>query len=888
MAIWYSIKQFIMAEQEKQDINTPIEERIKATKGTKIGDDLVNPLERKLYDDLVTEHGNVMSDTKETMNKEFLSLIEDVGDISEGNQRQLREVAEMLGVTLTTKDGGLQMNYELFQKILKFQKEHEMKLTGIVDDTLYQALKKHTEEEKKADTPATPAEAEKKTDTPNATPAEEKKDTPYTGLAPEKTEKTREETIQSIAEKPFINDDSAYPVGPQTTEAAPVVTPIANWNTYAGDNERILPPSVPVGIAQNAGQNIGNINPTISPTEWEKTPVVEAPAPVETAAPTIPKVTTPNAPETPPAPEKPKVVALPVEEAAEKTAEVETILNEEAKKLWITSDDINYAQSPAGQEIVNMVLYYEWGDVGRTEDTVGYDLGWGINDRAKELRYALWGENDWIKTWIPSEKLIRQSVERMLHARIAVTKKSCADKQVPFDTLPQNVKAVLVDLHYNMPNNINEFTEFWTAIKENRWADAGRELLENESGTGPSLYAIQTEGRAYANARMLANEDTNYREYKQEGEKIGGGAALLSAFNSRGSKTVTKQEVKEGLETIKTAADLVAITTSADVLSSKRMLSDKGSTNAIIELINGFKIKNPAEAERLKGMLEAKIGNYSRPLKTREEVGAFQQLFYLTYPERFASEMEYIDGIYGDKTEAIFMKDIFVMWGWQEKMEGSNGMLNKSPAEIATYISSLGEFERDILKRHYTGINVNENSSKNDIVKAQLGLALSGVDIPVDGVWNQKTRELLEYPELAKSLGDFVENNYASYGGGAFSCGASVGRMLSDGFGIQGLPQSERHGTNWEGFLDARPDQFTKIKINSPDDARPGGILCYNGGGGGSRSYMAKKFGHVEITGSNGNYVYYKKSKHWGGSAGANLENSQFTGYVYYPRRLEA
>lgn len=74
---------------------------------------------------------------------------------------------------------------------------------------------------------------------------------------------------------------------------------------------------------------------------------------------------------------------------------------------------------------------------------------------------------------------------------------------------------------------------------------------------------------------------------------------------------------------------------------------------------------------------------------------------------------------------------------------------------------------------------MNENSSKDEIIKAQLGLALSGVDIPVDGVWNEKTRELLEYPEVAKSLGDFVQNNYETYGGGAFSCGASVGRMLN-------------------------------------------------------------------------------------------------------------
>ncbi len=79
--IWHYntlLNSLIMAEKVKVDINIPIEERIKAAKGAKIGDNLVNPLERKLYDDIVTEHGSVMADTHETMNQDFLNLIEDV------------------------------------------------------------------------------------------------------------------------------------------------------------------------------------------------------------------------------------------------------------------------------------------------------------------------------------------------------------------------------------------------------------------------------------------------------------------------------------------------------------------------------------------------------------------------------------------------------------------------------------------------------------------------------------------------------------------------------------------------------------------------------------------------------------------------------------------
>lgn len=65
---------------------------------------------------------------------------------------------------------------------------------------------------------------------------------------------------------------------------------------------------------------------------------------------------------------------------------------------------------------------------------------------------------------------------------------------------------------------------------------------------------------------------------------------------------------------------------------------------------------------------------------------------------------------------------------------------------------------------------------------------------------------------------------------------------MLNAFGVQGLPSEERHGKNWNEYLDARSSQFTKVKINTPDEALPGGILCYDGGGGGKRSEMARKF----------------------------------------------
>lgn len=64
--------------------------------------------------------------------------------------------------------------------------------------------------------------------------------------------------------------------------------------------------------------------------------------------------------------------------------------------------------------------------------------------------------------------------------------------------------------------------------------------------------------------------------------------------------------------------------------------------------------EHPEEREALIAGLVEKIGNFSRPLQTAEEVGAFQQLVYLTDPEAF-KQLEDIDGENGPKTERAFV-----------------------------------------------------------------------------------------------------------------------------------------------------------------------------------------------------------------------------------------
>jgi hypothetical protein len=698
-----------------------------------------------------------------------------------------------------------------------------------------------------------------------------KKQIPPTPATPHKKRRQREKKrLTAIASKPYINSDSAYPVGIQesaTTEPVPV--PVESGEQPTEPYERILPPPVPVtptGIASVWAEAGVKVAPTVATSEWAKTPVA---TPVETA---------------PTTQEKPTIKALPVEEAEAKTEEVKKIITEEGKKLWITINGLEISESPLGQEIVDMILYYEWPGGSRQPDVGGYDIWGGINtgSSVEEKKYAL-GENyaAWNGDFIPKEN-VRECVLRLLNVRIALTKKSCTDKWIDFDSLPQNVKGVLVDLHYNMPSNINEFTKFWAAIKDKNWQEAGKQLVDNGSGS-PSGYLSQVAGRACANALMLANGDTNYAEYKQEAEKISGGANLLNHYNQKVGeygKKVGMWERKEIVKNAENAGDILAQTTSTDVLSTN------WSTKSVTKILDKYIQEHPEERTALITGLVEKIWNFSRPLQTPEEVGAFQQLVYLANPEAF-KQLEYIDGENGPKTEAAFVKEAFTIGRWQEKIEWASGILSKSPEEISAYIAGLNDFEKWLLKRYYTASAMNENSSPADIKKTQLGLALSGENIPVDWVWNDKMRELLEYPELAKSLGSFVENNYGSYGWGAFSCGGSVGRMLN-AFGVKGLPSGERHGKNWNEFLDARPSQFTKVKINTPDEALPGGILCYDEGGGGKRSKMARRFWHVEVKGDNGKYYHYEEKDKWWGSAGPNLKNSVFTGYVYYPRKLEA
>lgn len=143
------------------------------------------------------------------------------------------------------------------------------------------------------------------------------------------------------------------------------------------------------------------------------------------------------------------------------------------------------------------------------------------------------------------------------------------------------------------------------------------------------------------------------------------------------------------------------------------------------------------------------------------------------------------------------------------------------------------------------------------------------------------------YPQLAGDLWNWIQRNYVNNGNN--SCGASVGDALIK-FWIRWLPTSGRDGYRWESFLDNRPDQFQKVAISHPDQAKPGGI-CVFGQWAQKGTNMRRRYGHVEIKGGNNEWYSYYHSRVAAGSSGrsATRENyvrdTAFRGYVYYPKR---
>lgn len=138
-----------------------------------------------------------------------------------------------------------------------------------------------------------------------------------------------------------------------------------------------------------------------------------------------------------------------------------------------------------------------------------------------------------------------------------------------------------------------------------------------------------------------------------------------------------------------------------------------------------------------------------------------------------------------------------------------------------------------------------------------------------------------------QALGDWLVRR-GPWPGKGNSCGASCGSLLNQ-FGFKNiLPQSGRDGKNWDSIIENyASDYFEKIPVNHPDDAPAGSVLVFNENA--TRGSSARrKYGHVEIKGSDGMYYSYYKSINAAGSSRTSNKNPDsykketgFTGYAY-------
>jgi hypothetical protein len=621
--------------------------------------------------------------------------------------------------------------------------------------------------------------------------------------------------------------------------------------------------------------------PTSTPSQAQKSETKPAPKPTSTPSQAQKSETKPA--ETKPAPK-------PVAEVSKEDPKAITTVTSLPSGLMVARGPKQSTHPLISQgKMADMVLIYEWPGGKRQPDAWNtYDIGWGINTGGPELerRYAL-GDNysNWNDTFIPVDE-VKNAVNKTLEARIARAYESCRKHEIDFDGLPLFAQKVVVDLHYNMTSIQNDFPKFWKAIKEKNWKEAGKQLMDS-GGEYPSGYLKDVYTRAYANAMMLTHEDPDgAQKYKDETTGIikdtHNAQLLYDAYFGKTGKYGDHLGWWEKRKLSKETTDPVEF---ADILLSDDVLrADKKSTATIQSLIQKHLRNNPGNRDTLVAEFKKRFGGFNWPLDTGTKIAAYQIYIYLTHPERFKKDVVYIDGQYGQKTKNNFLDDTFHEWTWEEKIESSSGILRKSPTEIKEFISKLGIFEKTLLKYHYQKyLNISNNASESDIMKAQFVLSLFGNQLDIDGKLSKNMEELLWYSKRAKALAQFVQDNYASYDSGSNSCWASVGKMLA-AFGIWWVPSSGRNGENWNEFLDAlSPEQFIKIPIDDPSQARPGGILCYEDGGSGG---AAVKWGHVEVKWTDGAYYHYLRSTQWWGSRGQDVENSHFTGYVYYPRDM--
>jgi len=147
-------------------------------------------------------------------------------------------------------------------------------------------------------------------------------------------------------------------------------------------------------------------------------------------------------------------------------------------------------------------------------------------------------------------------------------------------------------------------------------------------------------------------------------------------------------------------------------------------------------------------------------------------------------------------------------------------------------------------------------------------------------------KKIGENPQLSGELGKWIQRNYVNNWNN--SCWASCWDAMTN-FWIRGLPQYWRDWYKWKWFLEARPNQFTRVAISHPNEAKPGWIVTYWQNAE-RWTNVRKKYWHVEIKGLDWDFYSYYHSNIPGGSSRSQATWNQykrhtwFEWFAYYPK----
>ncbi len=195
------------------------------------------------------------------------------------------------------------------------------------------------------------------------------------------------------------------------------------------------------------------------------------------------------------------------------------------------------------------------------------------------------------------------------------------------------------------------------------------------------------------------------------------------------------------------------------------------------------------------------------------------------------------------------------------------------PAEVTQalveYARSWGNIEKELNNMFDVfGViaeSLWENSLVGKLLKGFIDMLSSSDLLADEGEWWLGTHSFewfWNYGPVWDQLASFLITHRPVYNGQPYYCGQNVWEALNH-FGIEGLPQSGRHGHKWADICRSRPNQFQKWEWRA-EDAPAWAVISYHKNTWWSQE--RQEHGHVEIALGNGQFYFGQINNHPGGS----------------------